>query len=75
MRIQIRIRIQFAGPDPDGQKSVKKPPKKVLRIRIRDPVHFLQLEPIRPWVKKNKFRIRDEHPGSYFRELRNNFWD
>jgi hypothetical protein len=26
------------------------------------------------WVKIN-IRIRDEHPGSYFRELRNNFWD
>ncbi len=25
------------------------------------------------WVKKIKIRIRDEHPGSYFRELRNNF--
>jgi hypothetical protein len=24
--------------------------------------------------KKIKIRIRDEHPGSYFRELRNNFW-
>jgi len=34
----------------------------VLRIRIRDPV------PIWP-----KIRIRDEHFGSYFRELRNNF--
>jgi hypothetical protein len=24
--------------------------------------------------KKIKIRIRDEHPGSHFRELRNNFW-
>jgi hypothetical protein len=24
--------------------------------------------------KKIKMRIQDEHPGSYFRELRNNFW-
>jgi hypothetical protein len=24
--------------------------------------------------KKVKIRIRDEHPGSYFRQLRNNFW-
>jgi hypothetical protein len=24
--------------------------------------------------KKTKFRIWDEHPGSYFRELSNNFW-
>jgi hypothetical protein len=24
--------------------------------------------------KKIKMQIRDEHPGSYFRELRNNFW-
>jgi hypothetical protein len=31
-------------------------------LRIRDPI----------WVKI-KIRIRDEHPGSYVRELRNNF--
>jgi hypothetical protein len=24
--------------------------------------------------KKIRIRIRDEQPGSYFRELRNNFW-
>jgi hypothetical protein len=24
--------------------------------------------------KKSGSKIRDEHPGSYFRELRNNFW-
>jgi hypothetical protein len=24
--------------------------------------------------KKIKIRIRDQHPGSYFLELRNNFW-
>jgi hypothetical protein len=24
--------------------------------------------------KKIRIRIRDEPPGSYFRELRNNFW-
>jgi hypothetical protein len=26
------------------------------------------------WVKKIKIRIQDENPGSYFRELRNNFF-
>jgi hypothetical protein len=26
------------------------------------------------WMVKNKIRIRDEHPRSYFRELSNNFW-
>jgi hypothetical protein len=27
------------------------------------------------WVKnQDPIRIRHEHPGSYFRELRNNFW-
>jgi hypothetical protein len=25
-------------------------------------------------VKKSGIRIRDKQPGSYFRELRNNFW-
>jgi hypothetical protein len=43
----------------------------VLRIQIRDPVPFY------PCIRdenKIKIRIRDEHPGSYFRELRNNFW-
>jgi hypothetical protein len=35
----------------------------MLRIRIRDP----------GWVK-NRIRIRDDQPGSYFRELRNQFF-
>jgi hypothetical protein len=26
------------------------------------------------WVKKNRIRIRDEQPGSYFLELRNQFF-
>jgi hypothetical protein len=47
--------------------------KTVLRIWIRDPVPFLPLDPV-SWIgKKIKIRIRDEHPGSYFRELRKNF--
>jgi hypothetical protein len=32
---------------------------------------------IDPWIRdgyKIKIRIRDEHPGSYFRELRNSFF-
>jgi hypothetical protein len=29
---------------------------------------------IRMGKKKNKIRIRDEHFGSFFRELRNNCW-
>jgi hypothetical protein len=37
-----------------------------MRIRIRDPVSFIPLDP--GWVKL-KIRIGDEHPGSYFREL------
>jgi hypothetical protein len=43
----------------------------VLRIRIRDPVPFW------PWIRdgqKVNIRIRDEHPGSYYRELGSNFW-
>ncbi len=45
----------------------------MLRIRIRDPV------PFDPWIRdpgwvKIKIRIRDEHPGSYFREFKTNFW-
>jgi hypothetical protein len=36
----------------------------VVHIRIRDPVTFFS-----PWI-----RVRDEHPASYFRELRNNFF-
>ena len=41
----------------------------VLRIRIRDPM------PFDPWDgKKVSIRIRDEQPGSYFLELRNNFF-
>ncbi len=45
---------------------------------IQDPVSRWPLDP--GWVKinigmgKNQYRDRDEHPGSYFRELRNNFW-
>jgi hypothetical protein len=44
----------------------------VLRIRIRDPVIFY------PWIrdpgwKKSGSGIRDEHPRSFFRELRNSF--
>jgi hypothetical protein len=48
-------------------------PYPVLRIRIRDPVHFYPLNPGYGMGEKIKIRIRDEHPGSYFRELRNNF--
>jgi hypothetical protein len=39
-------------------------------LRIRDPVPFCPLDPA--W-KKIRIRIRDEQPGSNFRELRNNF--
>ncbi len=48
----------------------------VLRFRIRDPVPFWPLDPgfgIRDGYKA-RIRIRDEQPGSYFRELRNNFF-
>ncbi len=41
----------------------------VLRIRIRDPVSGAFL-----CFLTTGSGIRDEHPGSYFRELRNNFW-
>jgi hypothetical protein len=37
-------------------------------FRIRDPVLFLPLDP--GW-KKIRILIRDEHPRSFFRELRN----
>ncbi len=40
---------------------------------IRDPVLFWPLDPRSGMGKKIKIRIRYEHPGSYFRELRNNF--
>ncbi len=47
----------------------------VLRSRIRDPVPIWLLDP--GWAKKSRsgsgIQIRDEHPGSYFRELGNNF--
>jgi hypothetical protein len=41
-----------------------------LQIRIRDPVpDFFD-----PWIRGAvKIQIRDKHPGSYFREIRNNF--
>ncbi len=48
----------------------------MLRIRIRDPGSGAFLTPgsgIRDG-QKIKIRIRDEHPESYFRELRNNFF-
>jgi hypothetical protein len=45
----------------------------VLRIRIRDPVPFRPLDP-ESGMGKNQDLDRDEHFGSYFRELRNNFW-
>jgi hypothetical protein len=50
----------------------KGPHETVLRIRIRNPVPFDPL--IRDpggMDKKIKIRLRDEHPGSYFRELSN----
>ncbi len=40
-------------------------------LRIQDSVHF------ESWIRdpgSEKIRIRDEQPGSYFRELSNNFW-
>jgi hypothetical protein len=39
----------------------------LLRIRIRDSLHFWPRDP--EWVKIPD-RIRDEQPGSYFRELK-----
>jgi len=48
----------------------------VLRIRIRDPVPFLPLDPGSGMGKKSGsgFRIQNEQPVSYFRELRNHFF-
>jgi hypothetical protein len=40
-------------------------------LRMRDPVPFGPLDP--GWVK-HRIRIRDDQPGSYFRELRNQFF-
>jgi hypothetical protein len=44
---------------------------------IRDPVLFVFFYPgvrdLDPGWKKNPDRDPDEHPGSYFRELGNNF--
>jgi hypothetical protein len=46
-------------------------------LRIRDPVPFRPLDPGSGMGIKSRsgygIRIRDEHPGSYFRELENNF--
>jgi hypothetical protein len=49
--------------------------KPVLRIRIWNPGFGAFFTPGvgMAWVKKIKIRIRDEHPGSYFLELRNQF--
>ncbi len=44
--------------------------KQCCAFRIQDPVPFWPRDP--GW-KKIKTRILDEHPGSYFWELRNNF--
>ncbi len=48
----------------------------VLRIRIWDPVPFWPLDPGSGMSKKSRSGsgIQDEHLGSYFWELRNNFW-
>ncbi len=48
----------------------------VLRIRIPDPVPFWPLDPGSGIGKKSGsgIRIQDEQPGSYFRELRKQFF-
>ncbi len=45
-------------------------------VRILDPgsMPFRPLDLGSGMGKKIRIRIRDEQPGSYFRELRNNFW-
>jgi hypothetical protein len=48
----------------------------LLRIRIRDPVLFL---PPRSWMEKIHSLelgsgIQNKYPGSYFQEIKNNFW-
>jgi hypothetical protein len=70
MRINMRNKhIRNKGPFPAPKN--RDPKTALLRIRIRC---FFD-----PWIrdpggiKKIKLRIRDEHPGSYFREIRNNF--
>ncbi len=52
----------------EGQKAV-------LRIRIRDLVPFWPLDPGSRMGKKSRWGsvILDEHPWSYFREIKNNF--
>jgi hypothetical protein len=48
----------------------------VLRIRIRDPVSFgpcIQNPDLGSGMENPWSGMRDEHPGSYFRELSNNF--
>jgi hypothetical protein len=47
--------------------------KPVLRIRIRDPGSGAFLTPGSGIRDGQEIRIRDEHPGLYFRELGNNF--
>ncbi len=47
----------------------------VWRISPRTVKGFLALLAPHPgWVKESRSGIRDEHPGSYFQELRNNLW-
>ncbi len=45
----------------------------LMPIRIRDPECFWPLDSVSGMGKKITIRIGDEHPGSDFRELRNNF--
>ncbi len=56
------------------EEREKRMRKAVLRIRIRDPGFGDFLTPGSGIRDGQKIRIRDEHPGLYFRELENSFW-
>jgi hypothetical protein len=72
MRINMRNKnIRNKGPFPAPRNQ--DPKTALLWIRIRDTMHFVFWIRDPGGIKKIKLRIRDEHPGSYFRKIRNNF--
>ncbi len=64
-----RASLQHRGIEEKAEKKIAFFGKTVLRLRIRDPVLLLPLDP--GW---EKIRIKDDHPGSYFRDLGTIFW-
>jgi hypothetical protein len=69
---QFMNKVSYSAVPDISHTTTKKHKEPVLRIRLRDPVPCRPLDP--GWVKKTRIRIRNEQPGSYFREHRNSFW-